>query len=1124
MLSSVSFSACTPIGLDYTHGNAVELNQNLYAFADGFNMYVSPLLENVRDTTMNNGEVILLTDKLKLEDCLRIRGKNNEPVSVATSIEMYGYGFWCSDDNTNITLVPDKTNINTMFILVFDNTNSTVRVKSNDKYLTYNDINRTFNLQDDYIVGFSGTSPQIFKYILDDKKLMLFTSFSFLSAQYAISYNLSVGVLSAVAGISNNGVAPDNSIFTISEYPTADVVNYKSGQSNWVQYNSTDYDLSVKSAISSVAQNILLTSPFKSVSGDKFNININGLKNILTPDGEQNINTDNSVNQRDYYSVFTGVNQEGGHNNIFLSYEGNTQGIDFKKGKYTWFHYPNSAPTISVNDTTLAVNGSIAGDVPFRSDKIFKKRAGYKSSSNWGESLPITQQDGMWVCTWLSGSDDGMVLPVWIDRYINPTITGNLSSVNDVTNLLLSNNTGSVISTNLGECIAVNGSSIITKTFKSTQQAYIDVESTLTFDPGVLYIYHHIGESDNLSIVSSISGDTKSYYISDGKILSDVVVGTDQLLYVNNWSNQQSADISPYRNNINIVNTSYISRDSKLLHNTMSTEGSAYGISQLPITLSQYEGFTLSVNVYAEDWSNLYGDQIVGNYFDGGMGLFVNNPILTPYFTLYEKTSGRVIELNSGLNTIQDNKLSNIAATSAVQYLLRKDHEDSYFVIDSGNNLLRYDSASILLSSIDLSSYVSGNILDVQMDGIGNIHLLSNQGAYKIDYNSGAVDYNFTANGSSKIAVDLNNNISVLPSGIIDYCVDSNNNIFTIKPTKIYKNGTEVFTSTNLKRICCDMNDNIWVLHGNKISKLTDLPVLVCTTTLSSSSPSNDINMVLCRNLPGGGVVDEYIVILDNTARRILKVDMDGNIILSRGSLNTVIPKGDPSGYDYQRKFGRIQQRNMKGIHAKVYTTHNVTSKSKVFTVYADTSKLIAGWHNVSMVFSVQKGTLSILIDGKLISSTSSDINANQYTYRPNNYRNETRLMLGVSSAKNGTLREKIQQPKSYIFNGKFNDLRLYGTPITNQLIKYVSRNGYADIYSDMTWNMPVGNNQYIEEIERFFQHRLPGNKSQLFNLKIRGYKPINDQVKGLFENNIRQVITKIVPAYTQLKDIIWVQ
>ena len=65
MLSSVSFSACTPIGLDYTHGNAVELNQNLYAFADGFNMYVSPLLENVRDTTMNNGEVILLTDKYK---------------------------------------------------------------------------------------------------------------------------------------------------------------------------------------------------------------------------------------------------------------------------------------------------------------------------------------------------------------------------------------------------------------------------------------------------------------------------------------------------------------------------------------------------------------------------------------------------------------------------------------------------------------------------------------------------------------------------------------------------------------------------------------------------------------------------------------------------------------------------------------------------------------------------------------------------------------------------------------------------------------------------------------------------------------------------------------------------
>ena len=1123
MLSSVSFSACTPIGLDYTHSNTVELNQNLYAFADGFNMYVSPILKNVRDTTMNNGEVVILSDRLKLEDCVTSQSKSTQPVSVATTIELYGHGFWYCGDNTNVTLLPDKNDINSMFILIFDPNTNKVRIKSNDKYLTYNDLSKTFDLQNDYIVGFSGTSPQIFNYILDDKKLMLFTSFSFLSSQYAIAYNLSAGVLSAVGGISVDGVPSDNSVFNISEYPTEDVFNYKLGQSNWVQYNNTNHDLSIKSAISSVEQNILLTSPFKSINGDKFSVNVTGLKNILTPDGEQNINIDNTVNQRDYYSVFTGVNQEGGHNNIFLSYEGTTQGIEFKKGKYTWFHYPNSASTINVNDTTLAVNGSVAGDVPYRSDKIFKKRADYKKYSNWGESLPITHQDGMWVCTWLSGSNDNNTIPIWVDRYINPTITNTLSSVDSVVDLLLANNSGSIISTDQNVGIEINGSSIITKTFRSTQQAYIDVISTLTFDPGVLYVYHHIGESDNLSIVSSISGDYKSYYISEGKILSDTVIGTDQIMYISDWDISKSIDLSPYHNNINIVNTPNISRDEELIHNTISTGGSAYGISQLPIDLSQYEGFTLSVNVYADDWNNLYGDQIVGNYFDGGMGIFINNPVLTPYFTLYEKTSGRVLDINSDLNTIQDTRLSNIASTSAVQYLFRRDHEDSYFIIDSGNNLLRYDSASILLSSISLSSYISGDILDVQMDGIGNMHLLSNQGVYKIDYNSGAVDYNFTANGSSKLAVDMNNNISILPSGIIDYCVDSNNNIFTIEPTKIYKNGTEVFTSTNLKRICCDMNDNIWVLHGNKISKLTDLPVLVRTTTLSSSSASNDINMVLCRNLPGGGVVDEYIVILDNTARRILKVDMDGNIILSRGSLNTVIPKGDPSGYDYQRKFGRIQQRNMKGIHAKVYTTHNVTSKSKVFTVYADTSKLTSGWHNISMVFSVQKGTLSILIDGKLISSTSSDINANQYAYRPSNYRNETRLIIGTSSAKNGTLREKIQQPQSYIFDGGFNDLRLYSTPITNQIIKYISRNGYVDIYNDMTWNMPVGNNQYIEEIERFFQHRLPGNKSQLFNLKIRGYKPINDQAKDLFENSIRQVITKIVPAYTQLNNITWV-
>src|SRR5574344_780337 len=105
MLSSVSFSACTPIGLDYTHSNTVELNQNLYAFADGFNMYVSPILKNVRDTTMNNGEVVILSDRLKLEDCVASQSKSTQPVSVATTIELYGHGFWYCGDNTNVTLL-----------------------------------------------------------------------------------------------------------------------------------------------------------------------------------------------------------------------------------------------------------------------------------------------------------------------------------------------------------------------------------------------------------------------------------------------------------------------------------------------------------------------------------------------------------------------------------------------------------------------------------------------------------------------------------------------------------------------------------------------------------------------------------------------------------------------------------------------------------------------------------------------------------------------------------------------------------------------------------------------------------------------------------------------------------
>lgn len=1133
MLSAVSFSACDPLGLTYPHDPSFKITQDLYAFADGFNMYISPLTHEARDVALNKHELVVLSDYVSLEDCIDQTKKSDASIQFASTINVSGIGFWATD-GTAVTITPDKGDDSNVFIFKFDPATETVQVIfENVRFLTYNDTTNQLDFQDESLVTFNGVSPQIFNYIVDGNKIVLFTNFAFLSSQYTVSWNSLSSVVSATSIISPSGGLPTNSTFILAELPdTLTSNNYAYGQSNWVQYRGNLDDLSIKRSLSSIPQNILVTAPYKALSGDQFMSNVNGLKNHLTPDYDLNIDNDNSVNQRDYYGLYTGANQEGGYENVFLAYEGGTQGITFKKGKFTWFHYPNSAPQIAVNDTTIAVNGAVASNTPYKSDKIFKKQANYKKYSTWGDSLPVYEQNGTWLCTWLSGSPEPDTIPVWINRYINPTLTGAISGADDLVDLLLTANNDYYIGTQSGSALEINGNSFITKVFKNYQQAYIDTPSTMTFDPGVLYVYHHLGEVDNRTIVSQLSGDTRSYFISSGEIQYSTNQGTEQMLYISDWSQLVSKDNSPFVNDINMINTPNIARHDDVVHNTFSTNASAYGITKFPVNFAPYNGFTVSVNVSADDWSNLYGDQIIGNSFDGGFGLFVDNPVITPLFYVYETTQGRNLELNSDLYILQESKLSNIPSTSAVQFLFKRDYDEEYFVIDSGKNVLRYDSANILLSATSVSATVSGTILDAQIDGVGHIYIMATNGVYRYDVENGNLAYQFSTGASTKLQIDLNNEVSILPPTIIDYAIDSKNNAFTVSTTGIFKNGTQVLAASAIKKINCDIHDNLWVIHDNKLSKLSNHPYKLSTTTLSSGG---DMSMTFGYNLKGNGVREEYIVVVDETNKRITKLDLNGTILSSSlistlsgqfivtGPMSFRLAKGDPSGYDYQRKYARVQHK-AGGIHIKVFTNHQATLRTKVFKLFADVSHLTSGFHNFAVSFDTSKGNIKLFIDSEIVARSSSDVNAYQFAYRPTNYRNEVRFVVGASSAKNGTLLDKIKQSYAYIFNGGFNELRIYNAALSEENVRYAARNAYKEIYSDMVWNMPVGTNQYLEEIERFFQHRMPGNKSQFFNIRIRGYKPATDEVKEVFENSIRDVIVKIVPAYTQLKDIVWIQ
>jgi hypothetical protein len=109
-----------------------------------------------------------------------------------------------------------------------------------------------------------------------------------------------------------------------------------------------------------------------------------------------------------------------------------------------------------------------------------------------------------------------------------------------------------------------------------------------------------------------------------------------------------------------------------------------------------------------------------------------------------------------------------------------------------------------------------------------------------------------------------------------------------------------------------------------------------------------------------------------------------------------------------------------------------------------------------------------------------------------------------------------------YTYNGKIADIRFYNTALNNSDVRAISKNYEYNQFTDLSWTMNAPTRGYIEEIERFFLHRMPGSKSSFFNVKVKNSAIVDPAVRSIVENNIRNAVTSVAPAYTKLRSIIW--
>jgi len=1090
---------------------------NAYTF-DNYTVYDAEILKKVVDISYNKKQLVALTDSIKLNEL--VAPETSVPLEkvITKSYITTNSGQYIvittpnNSQGSNITY--NNTGPATVFTFEFNTSAKTVRIyfENSNQDILYITGTGEYN---NALSALPASSEEFstFYYILSSDSITLFSYVTKNIIQYndnSLIFSLLYPPAPNILPIQTNAVLRLNRFI----YSNHNYIINTFGQSDNIRYNTGDNNITIRNSTDSINYNYLITAAYENVSGGlTLDININNLKNYYSPRHAQTI--DLSKQLRSYRKIFTGLNEDSGHENIFLSYNSSTLEQTFIPDIDNYFHYPYGSPVLQLSASLLTESGSYGDFSPARSDRLFKKQAAYAKNTNWGTS---SVDRGVYFCSWLSASNFTST-PIWMDRYYDPTYL-NTTYPN----------------------IAPSGA-ILSESVNNWPNIIWDRPSTLTFEPGVLYYYHRKGEIDNDQIITQFP--RLLYYINDWK---------DTL--TNATNNAEVGAIESFS-----VALTGQDRDTR---GPYFKPTNTYGY--LNTTLSDFDnntGNTFSFFLYQDDWTKIVGDQIVGNHFNGGIGLFNSNAILTPTFNV--RTRDQIRSYNSDLELIDIRNYNTFNNTySAVNFILKSTYDSFYYAVDSSDYayMARFDVDNLINFKISLGTYALALTSDVST--ITNSWLVPDTTnplftdliVQKRTSESSVEYYRFNKDGvlarnpalySSTVynnfAIDLNGDpiyynspYNVDAYGVSIYgtnsCVDSNNIVFALSGDYIVRGRTTaeltsfsnvIINITSIESIYCDHEDNIWVLYNAKsLAKLSNTGSIIWNKQINTSALM--VNTTANRQL--GFIADlssegikYHAILVDGKAQIIYKINYDGDII-SQINVPGVIVNGDFTGFDYQRRFIK-PTIDTNSLRVKILTKDSTVDSPvpNLITLSANVSSLNTGWHHFAITYD-ETNKAKFYIDGDKVDESPT---TNNILYRIYNYNNNPQLLLGATSFKTvETLGEYVKHIDRFIYNGKIGDFRFYNKTLTDSDIKALSRYYLKNQFIPLDWNSTSGQRSYIEEIDRFFLHRLPGQKSQYFDIKIKNSAITDSNVKSIIENNIKNILSQNAPVYANLRNIIW--
>lgn len=822
------------------------------------------------------------------------------------------------------------------------------------------------------------------------------------------------------------------------------------------------------------------------------------------------------MNSRNYNKLYVNQNREAGSEKILLGYQYDAKETILLKDSETFFHVPQYTVPLRLDESTLISEGATGGPFPAAADRIFKSRKNYGNVTPNGNPSDIA--DGGWLCSWLYKDERGILR--WIDRFYNP---GKLA---------------------YPEAISMLSQEMI---YDKNDPIFRDVPSAMYFEPGVMYRYFHIGEKTASQLISTFGGLSGEHFKLNLENWGTESVDTSlSAKEVHISTNADYAELYPALEESDRVSNPVISFNNNKSMEVSIDYDSSYALEN---------EFSLSFWAHSTNWNESQTTQLVGNYSSsGGVGIFIDTLSSYPFFVIPETGYGHMLYVNEGRVGFLDQNLSLTSILTSTPQFVAIDSEHNVIVCNSDHSkkLSKLDHTGKTLLETSLPNGTE-TIMQILCDPSDGVIVITNKNRYSFD------------NQLNLISTTL---WATLPTTIASYAYNSNtgfcelniaNDVFDSKFIET-TNWCISATDGNLYRklasqsnhvLFAEFNDTatafgidpynkIWVLHGNNNISIIDTSLDPLSVPLTTFDAGPDTTLHLQKNISffcsysrSTQTREWKAIIYYSDHPQLYIFDINGNLseaidvislfnytIIQKLKQDSILfrytGKGDFTGYERKRVFNNISPYNNS---SQLVLKASLKDKARADLAFAQfkTSFSIGDWLPNSwqhIILTLKNRKFIMYVNGKLATTLEY---SGQYEV---SYEIRPAFFIGSPVGNQSGFNQEIQYTSS-IFNGMIQDVKI---------LDYTLNPKSSDLFQravipaqHISWSLPIPSAQYIETIDRMFKNKIPGAKATYFNIKLSGTQIKDGQTRTLVEQEIRNIVSVLQPAYANFLKIQWI-